>query len=352
MAMFRCSGGGDKEYAQLSPSDSSPASISAGTYYEATGNGYAVEDVHELTPTGAPEYVPSGNIEKFNGNGYVVDDIDLVTPKNDNPPKIDSHTSCYNKESYDGYLVRGPVSIITPSNSSPDAISNGGVYAADGAGYAIESYRSITPSSTQVTVSNGDVVKFGGNGVVVDAPLFDIITPSNSTPPQLTANGAYSVTSAGYAIESNPASVTPSAEGTAFSAGINKMTSAGYAYDSQVTPGFPYKKSGTLADFTTANQEQSVDTGLSEVKYVYVEGSNSSILAFAQLDMDRPRTKQIAYYGVVTATNATQSGSDANGLITANNAYLKISNISGGIITFKGGNAANYLYQNVKWYAG
>ena len=352
MAMFRCSGGGDKEYAQLSPSDSSPASISAGTYYEATGNGYAVEDVHELTPTGAPEYVPSGNIEKFNGNGYVVDDIDLVTPKNDNPPKIDSHTSCYNKESYDGYLVRGPVSIITPSNSSPDAISNGGVYAADGAGYAIESYRSITPSSTQVTVSNGDVVKFGGNGVVVDAPLFDIITPSNSTPPQLTANGAYSVTSAGYAIASYSSKTPSDSNPPSVSSGeIVKTGGAGYLCEN---PGFPYTKSGTIPDFTSINQEQSVDTGLTSVKYIYVEGTtpNGATLANVWVDTDKAFSKQVSVYGTSSAINCTHSASDATGVITANNRYMKVSAISGGTITVKSGNETSYQYKNVKWYAG
>lgn len=190
----------------------------------------------------------------------------------------------------------------------------------------------------------------GGNGGGGVTPTD--ITPSDSSPVALSANGVYRALAAGYAIESEPESVTPSAEGTAFSAGINKMTSAGYAYDSQVTPGFPYKKSGTLEDFTSNNQEQSVNTGLTEIKYFYVEGTSNSNanLGSAWLDTDRPFAKQVATYSTTGATQAVNSGSGTT--ITTNSAALKISGISGGTVTIKSGNATSYQYKNVKWYAG
>lgn len=54
---------------------------------------------------------------------------------------------------------------ITPSNSSPAAMSSGGVYQPTANGYAIESYDSKTPSdSTPPTVASGDIVKMGGAG--------------------------------------------------------------------------------------------------------------------------------------------------------------------------------------------
>lgn len=194
----------------------------------------------------------------------------------------------------------------------------------------------------------------GGNGGGGVTPTD--ITPSDSSPVALSANGVYKALAAGYAIESEPESVTPSAEGAAFSAGINKMTSAGYAYDSQVTPGFPYTKSGTLADFTSVNQEQSVDTGLSSIKYVYVEGwaYSGTILQSAWLDKDKSVAKQVAIYSNTGGTPATgiTSGSDADGLITGNTGQIKVSGISGGTITIKTGNSNNYLSKNVKWYAG
>lgn len=54
---------------------------------------------------------------------------------------------------------------ITPSNSSPAAMSSGGVYQPTANGYAIASYDSKTPSdSTPPTVASGDIVKMGGAG--------------------------------------------------------------------------------------------------------------------------------------------------------------------------------------------
>lgn len=117
--------------------------------------------------------------------------------------------------------------------------------------------------------------------------------------------------------------------------------------------GFPYTKSGTIPDFTTANQEQSVDTGLASVKYIYVEGiSNSNMLGCAFVDLDRTFAKQIASYSSTSATNAANSGTSASGVITGNTAQLKVSAINGGTITIKDGNGANFIYKNVKWYAG
>jgi hypothetical protein len=46
----------------------------------------------------------------------------------------------------------------------------------------------------------------------------------------LTANTPVNPTANGYAIESNPTGITPTVGGTAFNAGILKMTSSGYAY--------------------------------------------------------------------------------------------------------------------------
>ena len=116
--------------------------------------------------------------------------------------------------------------------------------------------------------------------------------------------------------------------------------------------GFPYTKSGTLPDFTANNQEQSVDTGLSSVKYIYVEGSTSNMLGCAFVDLDRPHAKQIATYSSTSATSAVNSGTNTTGVITANSAPLKVSAINGGTITVKCGNNAAYQYKNVKWYAG
>lgn len=56
------------------------------------------------------------------------------------------------------------------------------------------------------------------------------ITPSDSTPAALTANTPVNPTANGYAIVSQPQSVTPSTSGAAFNSGIVNMSSGGYAY--------------------------------------------------------------------------------------------------------------------------
>ena len=91
------------------------------------------------------------------------------------------------------------VTDITPSDSSPVALEANKRYKALAAGYAIES----NPST---------------------------VTPSDSSPASLTSGSIVKIGSGGYAIESNPVSVTPTAAGEAFNAGINNMSTGGYAY--------------------------------------------------------------------------------------------------------------------------
>ena len=76
------------------------------------------------------------------------------------------------------HIVAG-LGTLTPSDSSPQHIFNNSIYQASGEGYAIESQpTSVTPSSTPASVSSGDIVKIGGSGVIVDA----VPTPTSLTP--------------------------------------------------------------------------------------------------------------------------------------------------------------------------
>lgn len=65
------------------------------------------------------------------------------------------------------------------------------------------------------------------------------ITPSDSTPAALTANTPVNPTANGYAIESQPQNVTPSTSGAAFNGGIINMSSGGYAYSQQPSGATP-----------------------------------------------------------------------------------------------------------------
>lgn len=124
---------------------------------------------------------------------------------------------------------------ITPSNTSPVQLTANQAVKPTTAGYAIASYDSVTPSSTPESVSSGDIVKIGGNGVIVDAvPTPTSITPSNSSPVALTANTPVNPTASGYAIESYQ-SKTPSTGGVSFNSGFVKMSSSGYAYPARPT---------------------------------------------------------------------------------------------------------------------
>lgn len=102
----------------------------------------------------------------------------------------------------------------------------------------------------------------GGNGGGVTPTD---ITPSDSSPVAMAQNGVYKALASGYAIESNPASVTPSADGAEFSAGINKMTSAGYAYSERPSGSTYAEKYSDL----TSNTSKTI-TGLTVGKHYLV----------------------------------------------------------------------------------
>ena len=92
---------------------------------------------------------------------------------------------------------------ITPSNSSPAQMTANVAVNPTANGYAIQSYDSVTPSGTPTSVSSGDIVKIGGSGVIVDSvPTPTSITPSNSSPVALSANTPVNPTDSGYAIAS------------------------------------------------------------------------------------------------------------------------------------------------------
>lgn len=76
------------------------------------------------------------------------------------------------------------------------------------------------------------------------------ITPSSSAP-AMTANNVYQPTTDGFAIDAyNPDAVIPSANGTYFPSGFNKMTTSGYAYDNPV-----YTAIGTFQGSTSVRRK-------------------------------------------------------------------------------------------------
>ena len=186
----------------ITPSNSSPASMTANTGYKPTANGYAIASYDSVTPSSTPESVASGDMVKIGGSGVIVDAIPTPTS-------------------------------ITPSNSSPVVLTADTPVNPTSGGYAIASYDNVTPSSTVVSVAADDIVKIGGSGVIVDAmpPTPASITPSNATPAALTADTPVTPTANGYAIASY-SSVTPSNAGDLVSSGdIVKFGGSGVVVD-------------------------------------------------------------------------------------------------------------------------
>ena len=188
----------------ITPYNPEPAEMLANTGYKPTANGYAIRDYSYVRPNNVNPYsVQTDDVCVITHPGFCVESIAYVTPSNSSPARL--------------YTDR----IIKPTTND---------------GYAIESYDSVTPSSTPTSVASGDIVKIGGSGVIVDAiPTPTSITPSDSSPAALTANTPVTPSANGYAIASNPTSLTPSdSSPVAITSGtIYKAGGGGYAIESQ-----------------------------------------------------------------------------------------------------------------------
>ena len=160
----------------ITPSNASPAALTSGSAVNPTANGYAIASYNTVMPSGVPTSVSSGDIVKISGgfNSVIVD-------------KDDMHD-------------------IKGSNTSPEGLYGGSLAKIWGndptvvTGYAIASYTPITPSSTPTSISQGDMVQVNGSGVIVTPTS---VTPSDSTPPQLSQGNIYEPTANGYLYASN-----------------------------------------------------------------------------------------------------------------------------------------------------
>lgn len=185
--------------APITPSNASPAALTSGTAVSPTANGYAIESYYTITPSNTPPVgVPSGQIVKMNGFGVISASMATINPVS--TPETVTQDNVYHVSGSNGIIV--------------DAITN------------------ITPSSTPVSVSNGDNIHIGGSGVIVNSiPTPTSITPSNSSPVALSANTPVKPTASGYAISSY-SSKTPSDSSPASvsSGAIIKASASGYLY--------------------------------------------------------------------------------------------------------------------------
>lgn len=258
-----------------------------------------------------------------------------------------------------GSYVAPTITSITPSNSDPVplfVLENYHIIGNDG--YAIDRYDSVVPTAQSPNrISAGEIIKVTSiPGYLVSG--FTEISPSDETPIPLSSTVVYKPRNNGVAVGSVKARAADDTDPPYLDVGyIYKIqTTGGYLYATQQTSGFPYTKSGTLADFTSANQEQSIDTGLSSITYFWVQGYpvnyQTTNISTTWLDTTRSFSKQIATNSTSSATSVVNSGTNASGVITGTGIQLKISAISGGTVTIKTGNSNAYIHKNVTWYAG
>lgn len=210
----------------ITPSDSSPVAMSANTGYKPTTNGYAIaNNPTSITPSNSsPVTISSGTIYKASGNGKAVETVQTITPTYGIEDTVQSGAIIRFGDS--GVITKEipTPSELTPSDSSPATITMNGLYSATGNGYAISSYNGLVPSdSSPVPLAGRQIYK---------------ITNGTATQVQ------------GYAIESNPASKTPSDTSPAAvtSGSIIKPSSNGYLYKTQQTKSITLLGSITIAD--------------------------------------------------------------------------------------------------------
>ena len=145
-------------------------------------------------------YASSDGYDGYSSVSVTVPTPPSITPSNSSPAALTSGSAV--TPSANGYAIES-YSSVTPSNSSPVTLTSGDIVKLGGNGKAVASVTNVTPSSTPTSVSANDVVKIGGSGVIVDSvPTPTSITPSNSSPATITSGTTYTATANGKAVES------------------------------------------------------------------------------------------------------------------------------------------------------
>lgn len=131
----------------------------------------------------------------------------------------------------------GTQTLYTPAQMVSDGIDDvyDAGYAAGGGGGVTPT--SITPSdSSPVAMTANNAYEPTTNGYAI-ASNPTTLTPSDASPQSIASGTIYKGSGSGYAIGSY-SGITPSAGGTYFSSGMKKMSSSGYAYPSRATSNY------------------------------------------------------------------------------------------------------------------
>ena len=362
----------------ITPSDSSPASMTSGTGYKPTANGYAISSYANKTPSDeTPVSLSSGSIVKIGGAGYAIESYRVIAPNDTIPESLLAGEIC--KVANAGYAI-GDVTSVTPSNSTPPSIQTGKVYKSTSRGQLILSSTALTPSdSSPASISDGTIYKADGAGYAIESQP-SMLSPSDSSPSHITSGAYYYAGGEGYAIQSNPTAMNPQQFTTpvsVYNGNIIKLTGNGKLAKSitSVTPsdnpsqsasgtvvvldgsGYVYRspenfKFGTVADKSTASEEFSIDTGLSSISKFIMWGRNRNDDRTPVIIYDSSviGSNKFSSAGIQTGSAAQRPTATIGDNSTAYNGSIK--SISDGTVTIKQASSLDNIFATgIQWVA-
>ena len=345
----------------ITPSNSNPVALTADTPVNPTSGGYAIASYDNVTPSSTAVSVAADDIVKIGGAGVIVDTIPTptnLTPSNSTPAQITSGNDYHATAS--GYAIQGYTDLnvpnysvsfmdyrgiykprkdyavindreyksVTPSNASPASMSTNNVYRPSASGYAIESYDSVTPSSTPEPVSSGDVVKIGGSGYIVDSvPIPTALVPDNSNPGRVLTGEVYSAVGDGYAVQTIE-SATPDNDPPLLNSGhIYKPTAGGYFIESynNITP-----SNSTPVALTSGEIDKMGGNGYAIESYSDITPSNSTPVSLTSGSFYKPSAS-----GYAISSYSSKTPSDTSPASVSSGAIIKAS-------------SAGYLYKTLQ----
>ena len=185
---------------------------------------------------GSDTYTPTEMVSAIDDvyDAGVADATTPITPSNSSPVALTADTGY--KPTDSGYAIKNYFS-ATPSNASPVRLYNNNIAKLGADGFLISSYMTYTPSGDSYTqLTNGNIYKMGGD---VYAGNRTMVTPSNSSPASVGTNRLYAMSTEGKVVR-GVTNLTPSDSSPAqISTGnIYEPSTGGYAIESydSVTP--------------------------------------------------------------------------------------------------------------------
>ena len=224
-------------YTEVVPSNASPATLSNGSIYKIkTNGGKAVASVTDVTPSNTPTSVATNDVVKLGDSGVIIKFVPSVQG-NKSVTATTSQQIVTPDQGYDALeqvTVNPQVhsAIYVPLQNEPynDMGAQNNYRYVDTSGMVIP--HPISPSnSNPVSVAPSYPIEYTANGYAIES--YSSITPSNSSPATITSGNIYTATANGKAV-SSVTDITPSnSSPVSLSSGsIYKPSASGYAISS------------------------------------------------------------------------------------------------------------------------